>query len=111
MRFHPRANGFTKGFDVVAGGAAGVDQEIAVHFGHLRAPDPQAPAAGRVDQLPGALAWRILERRAAGLFTYRLRGFAVVLHLVHTLSDFRGRRDPPAKARRGKNNRAIDATV
>src|SRR5215210_3059806 len=111
MLFHPRANGFTEGFYVVAGGATGVDEEIAVHFGHLRAPDPQAPASGGVDQLPGALTERILERRAAGLFTNRLRGFAVVLHLVHTLSDFRRRRDPPAKARRGENNRTVDATV
>ena len=67
----------------MAGRRAGVDQEIAVHLRHLRAADTQAAAAGGVDQLPGAVAGRILEGRSAGLFADRLRGLAVVLYLVH----------------------------
>ena len=87
------------------GRVTGVDQEIAVHFRHLRAADAQAAAAGGVDQLPGAVAGRILEGRAAGLFADRLRGFAVVLHLVHPRPDRVRRGDGAAKARRGENDR------
>ena len=95
----------------MAGRVAGVDQEIAVHFRDLRAADAQAPAAGGVDQLPGAVARRILEGRAAGLFADRLRGLAMVLHLVHPRADRLRRGDQPAKARRGENDGRIDAAV
>src|SRR5215213_1234076 len=111
MLFHSRPNGLPKSFDVVAAGIARVDQEIAVHFGDLSAANPQAPASRGVDQLPGALARRVLERRAAGLFANRLRGFAVVLHLVHALPDPRRGGDLPPKPRRGKYHRAINAAV
>ena len=48
------------------GGVAEIDQEIAVQLGDLRVADGQAAAAGGVDQLPGLVAGRILEGRAAG---------------------------------------------
>src|SRR6185369_2304714 len=95
----------------MAGSVTGVDEEIAVHFRYLRAADTQAAAAGGVDQFPGAVAGWILEGRAVGLFADRLRGFAMVLHLVHPRADRLWRGDPPTKARRGKNDRWIDAAV
>src|SRR5450631_4114887 len=95
----------------MAGGAAGIDQEVAVQLRDLRAADPQSAAAGGIDQLPGAFARRILEGRAAGLFANRLRGFAVVLHLVHARADRLGRGHQAAKARGGKDDRGIDAAV
>src|SRR5580692_642989 len=97
MIFHPRANGFAEGLDIMPGRVTGVDQKIAVHFRYLGAPDAQAPAAGGVDQLPGAVTGWILEGRSAGLFADRLRGFAVVLHLVHPRPDRLGRREAPTK--------------
>ena len=75
------------------GGVAGVDEEIAVHFRHLRAADAQAAAAGGIDQFPGAVAGRVLEGRAAGLFADRLRGLAMGLHLVHPRANGFGRGD------------------
>src|SRR5437762_12556159 len=111
MFFHPRANGFAKRFDIVAASTAGVDQEIAVYFRHLRAAYPQAPATCGVDQLPGALARRVLECRTPGLFADRLRGFAVILHLVHPRPDRLRRGDLPANARRGENNRSVRAAL
>src|SRR5260370_1065724 len=95
----------------MAGRVTGVDQEIAVHLRYLRAADAQAPAARGVDQLPGALTRRIFERRATGLFADRLRGFAVVLHLVHSHPNLIRRGDAPTKARRGKNDGSVDAAV
>src|SRR3984893_11567209 len=95
----------------MAGCGAGIDQEVAVHFRDLGVADPQAAAAGGIDQLPSAFARRILEGRTAGLFANRLSGFAVVLHLVHAGADRlrRGRR--PTKARGREDNRGIDAAV
>src|SRR3954465_14276904 len=93
------------------GGVAGIDEEIAVHFRDLRPSHAQAAAAGGVDQFPGAVAGRILEGRAAGLFADRLRGFAMVLHLVHPRADLFRRFGPPTKARRSKNDRGVDAAV
>src|ERR1700730_12626194 len=95
----------------MAGRTASVDQEIAVHFGHLRAADAQTSTTGGVDQLPGAVARWILEGRAAGLLTDRLRGFAVVLHRVHPRANRIRRGDQPAKARRGENDGSIDPAV
>src|SRR3954468_13474932 len=95
----------------MAGGAAGVDQKIAMYLRDLGAANAQAAATGGIDQFPGAVAGRILEGRAAGLFADRLRGFAVVLHLVHPRADRLWRTDPPAKARRGENDRRVDAAV
>src|SRR5262245_59975525 len=83
IRLHSLAHGFAQRFNVMAGGVTGVDQEVAVHFRHLRAADAQAPAAGSIDQLPGAVAGRVLERGAAGLFTNRLRCPTMLLILGH----------------------------
>src|SRR5215216_5960069 len=63
---YPRAHGLAKRLDVGGAGAAAVDQKIAVQLRHLRVADDEAAAAGGVDQLPGLLAGRILESRAAG---------------------------------------------
>src|SRR3954468_5653108 len=90
---------------------AGVDQEIAVHFRDLRAADAKTPAAGGIDQFPGAFAGRILEGRAAGLFADRLRGLAMGLYFAHARTDRLGRADVPAKTCRGENDRGIDAAV
>src|SRR5260370_38193981 len=95
----------------MAGGVVGVDQEIAVHFGDLRAPDAQATATGRIDQLPGTVARRILEGRAAGLFANRLCGLAMAPHLLHPLADRLRRGGRPAKACRGEEYGRIDAGV
>src|SRR5580692_3591104 len=102
MIFHPRANGFAEGLDIMPGRVTGVDQKIAVHFRYLGAPDAQAPAAGGVDQLPGAVTGWILEGRSAGLFADRLRGFAVILDLVHPRTNGLRRDDGAAKTCRGK---------
>ncbi len=75
------ADGFAERFDVMRGGVADVDQEITVHLRDLGATDLQAATAGSVDQFPGAVAGRILEGRAAGLFPDRLCGLAVGLHV------------------------------
>src|ERR1700675_542906 len=95
----------------MAGRLTGVDQEIAVHLRHLGAADTQTPAAGGVYQLPGTVPGRILEGRAAGLFADRLRGFTMVLHLVHARANGIGGGDPPAKSRRSKNDGSIHAAV
>src|SRR5229473_2466706 len=95
----------------MAGRVTRVDQEIAVHFRYLGAADAQAPATRGVDQLPGAVTGRVLECRAAGFFADRLRGLAVVLHLVHPRPNFIRRGNPPTKACRGKNHGSIDAAV
>src|SRR4051812_9301348 len=62
---HPPAHFLAQTFDVGGPGRAMVDQEIAVHLGHLGIADSQPAAPGRVDQLPGFLPRRVLEGRAA----------------------------------------------
>src|SRR5882672_3624633 len=111
MRLYPCAHGFAQRFNIVAGRGTGVDQEVAMHLRHLRAADAQAPAARGVDQLPGAVTWRILEGRAAGLFANWLSGFAVVLHLVHARADRLRRGKYAAKASGRKNDRGIDTAI
>src|SRR4029077_11909487 len=93
------------------GGITGIDQEIAMHFRYLRAADAKTAAAVGVDQLPGAVAGRVLEGRAAGLFADRLRRLAMGLHLGHARADRFRRCDAPLKSRRGKDDRGIDAAV
>src|SRR2546423_15169949 len=95
----------------MAGSTTRVDQEIAVHFRHLRAADAQTAAARGLDQLPGAMVRRILEGRATGLFADRLRVFAVVLHLVHPRANHFRRGDGATKARGGKNDGSVDGAV
>src|SRR3569832_2789863 len=65
-RLDPLAHSLTELFDVVCRGVAGVDQEVAMHFGDLRTTELETTAAGGVDQLPGRVSRRILEGRAAG---------------------------------------------
>ena len=84
-RLDARAHRLAQALDVLAGGVAVVDQEVAVHLGHLGAADAKAAAAGGVDQLPGAGARRVLEGGAAGALLDRLVGLAVLGDLVHLL--------------------------
>ena len=95
----------------MAGRRPRVDQKIAVHFRHLRTADAQAPAARRVDQLPGAVTGRILEGRSSRLFADRLCGLAMVLYFVHPRANGFGCGDGPAKARRGEDDGRIDAAA
>src|SRR6185437_3213368 len=104
----PLAHRLTQHLDIMGGGISGIDQEIAVHFRHLRAAQPQAAAAGGIDQLPRAVSVRILEGRSAGLLADRLGGLAVVLHFGHARSNRVGRIDLAAKARRGEDDRGVD---
>src|SRR3569623_3411814 len=50
----------------------------------------------------------MLEGRTAGLLADRLRGFAMLLHLVHPMANSLGLRDLPAIQRRGEDDRRID---
>src|SRR6266545_4480160 len=93
------------------GGVTGVDEEIAVHLRDLRPADAKAPAAGGVDQFPGAVAGWILEGRSSGLFANRLSGFAMSLHLIHLRANGFSVRDGAAETRRGENDGRIDAAV
>ena len=52
-----------------ARGVARVDEEVAVFLADLGGADAKPAAAGLIDQLPGLVAGRILEGRAAGLAT------------------------------------------
>ena len=63
---HAAAHLLAQLLDVGSRGGAEIDQEIAVLLRDLRAADPQAAAAGAVDQLPRLVAGRIGEGRAAG---------------------------------------------
>src|SRR5215211_6726706 len=63
---HPRPHGLAQGLDVGGGGAAAVDQKVAVQLGYLCVADDEPAAAGGVDELPGFVAGGILEGRTAG---------------------------------------------
>src|SRR3546814_17274479 len=74
---NPPADLLAERLEVVGGGGAGVDQEIAVLVGNHRAAAPQAAAAGFIDELPGLAACgvrvcRVGEGRAAGAGSDRL---------------------------------------
>src|SRR5262249_19779505 len=84
---HASADGLTQPLDLGGGGAAQIDQEIAVHLRHLRVAQLETAAVGRVDQLPGLVAGRILEGRAAGSALDRLGGFSRHRDLVHLGGD------------------------
>src|SRR6476646_9075782 len=62
---HTCAHRLAELFDVGAGGVALIDEEVAVHLGDMRAANDKASAAGAVDELPGLIANRVLEGRAA----------------------------------------------
>src|SRR5215468_9154312 len=76
--------------DVGGGGTAEIDQKIAVHLRHLRAPDFEAAAAGGIDELPRFVTGRVLEGRAAGAALDRLGCLARFGDLLHLCGD-RGR--------------------
>src|SRR5215472_14324709 len=76
--------------DVGGGGTAKIDQKIAVHLRHLRAPDFEAAAAGGIDELPRFVTGRVLEGRAAGAALDRLGCLARFGDLLHLCGD-RGR--------------------
>src|SRR3546814_10602256 len=76
--------------DVGARRLTHVDEEVRVFLADLRAADHKATAAGLVDKLPRLVALRVLEGRAAGLRTQRLRGFAARRDEVHFGLDRRG---------------------
>src|SRR5581483_4095660 len=86
----PRAHRFAEFLDLGAGGVALVDEEVAVHLGDLGVADREPAAAGGVDQLPGLLAGRILEGRAAGPALDRLGLLAIGGDVVHLGEDPRG---------------------
>src|SRR5690606_23430598 len=69
---HTRAHGLSEPLDVLSGRLPVVDEEVAVHLRDHGTTDAQAPAAGRVDQFPGAVLGRVLECRAAGALLDRL---------------------------------------
>src|SRR5262249_30855517 len=84
---HARAHRLAQRLDVGGAGAAEIDQEVAVHFGNLRIADLESAAAGGVDQLPGFVAGRVFEGRAAGAALDRLRRLPRFRDLVHLQAD------------------------
>ena len=58
-----------------------------MHLGDLRVSDVQAAAAGFVNELPGFVARRVHEGRAACPALHRLRLLAVRLNRVHLGAD------------------------
>ena len=87
---HAAAHFLAQPFEVGGGGAAGVDQEVAVLLRYLRAAAGQAAAAGGIDQLPGLHVGRIAERRTAGARAHRLRCLARGADFRHARRDRRG---------------------
>ena len=64
-----------------------IDQEVAMHLGHLRVADAKPPAARLIDQLPGLPARRVLEGGAARAGVDRLRRGARLGDGVHLGED------------------------
>src|SRR4029453_6102328 len=60
---------------------------MCVKPGHLRPPDGEPAAAGLIDKLPCAMAWRVLESGAAGAIS-RLGCLAVFVDRGPPPSDF-----------------------
>src|SRR5712672_572105 len=98
---HARPHGLAQCLDIGRARVAAVDQEIAVHLRHLGVAHHKAAAAGGVDQLPGFVARRILEGRAAGAALDRLRGLARPGDLVHLGGDLLAIAGPALKQRLG----------
>ena len=84
---HAPAHRLAQRLDVGGGGAAEIDEKIAVHLRDLGGPVLQAAAAGGIDELPRLVAGRILEGRAAGAALDRLRRLARFGDLVHLRRD------------------------
>ena len=87
---HAPAHRLAQGLDIRGGGAAEIDQEVAVHLRNLGVAVFQAAAAGGINELPRFLAGRILERRAAGAALDRLRLLAIGGDVVHLGENLRG---------------------
>ena len=77
------AHQLAQALDLGGTGAARVDQEVAVLVGDHGRTQAQPTAASGVDQLPRAMAGRVLERAAAGGDPQRLRRLALGPDLVH----------------------------
>ena len=84
---HLLAHHFAQRLDVERVGLAEIEEEIGVHFAHLRAAKREPAAAGGIDQLPARMALGVLEGRAAGLGPRRLRRLALFGDLAHPLED------------------------
>src|ERR1700691_1296507 len=96
-------HGFAERLDVGRRRFAEIDQEITMHFGNLGAAKPQAATTSGVDQLPGLLARRIFEGRAAGAASDRLRRFPRFGDFVHFRRDHDGVTGRRAKHRLREN--------
>src|SRR6202012_2809475 len=91
-------------FDVGGARIAAIDQEIAMHLRHLRVADDKPAAAGAIDKLPGLMAGRILEGRAAGFFADRLRRLARRGDALHLGEDGGGRTSAALEQRLRKDH-------
>src|SRR5690348_3665415 len=89
--------------DVGSGGAATIDQEVAMQLRHLRSTDDQSAATRGIDQLPGFVAGRILEGRSTGAALDRLRRLARLGDLVHFGCNRRTVALPPLENRLGED--------
>ena len=87
MVAHPAAHFLAEALDVGGGGAAAIDQEVAVHLRDLGPAPDQAAAAGGIDELPRLAALGVLEGRAAGALADRLRRLAGGRHPLHLRLD------------------------
>ena len=61
VREDPLADELTNLLNIGGGGVLIVDEEIAMHLGHMSAAHAKTAAARRVDEFPGAMARRIFE--------------------------------------------------
>ncbi len=84
---HAAADFLAETFEIGGGRVAGVDQEVAVLLGDLRAAAHEAAAAGGVDQLPRLHVRRVAEGGAAGARAHRLARLAVGADLRHARGD------------------------
>src|SRR5208337_3477951 len=81
------AHNFAQIFDLGGGGAAPIDEKIAVQLGCLGVAQPQTTASGGVNKLPCLVTGRIFESRAPGAAFYWLRRLARLGDLVHLRGD------------------------
>ena len=76
MFLHAAADFLAETFYIRSGGVAAVDEKVAMQLRDLRIADDKPAATCGVDQLPGFMAFRILEGRPAGTALDRLRRLA-----------------------------------
>src|SRR4051812_32314447 len=87
MGFDPPPHFLAERLDIGRTRLAQVEQEVAMLFRDLRVADGEAPAACRVDELPGLGAGRVLEGRAAGAAAQGLRRLPLLGDPVHLGGD------------------------